>query len=99
MDEEINCDRKTWGSRYMGFNGGEGPYGRSVWKGIMNLFQRFKGGIRYEVGNIRIRFSDDRWCSERPLKELSLEVYGMAANQDTFFCISQIIISHEAMKG
>lgn len=46
-----------------------GPYGTSPWKGIMNLFQDYKKGLRVEVGNGQgTKFWKDRWCGNQPLK-------------------------------
>lgn len=57
------------------------PYGRSLWRGIMQYCHLFQEGMTYEVGEgSRIRFWTDVWCGERSLKHDFLDVFGLAVD-------------------
>lgn len=58
-----------------------GPYGHSLWKGILQFWPLFKEGLGYAVGNgQQTRFWGDVWCGERPLKQDYPDLYNVAAD-------------------
>lgn len=58
-----------------------GPYGHSLWRGIMQFSSLFKKGLAYAVGDgWQINFWEDIWCGERSLKVDILAVFGKGAD-------------------
>jgi hypothetical protein len=62
---------------------GHGPYGISLWKHIRKGWEKFRGYIKFEVGNGNcIRFWEDHWCGDRPLGEMFPMVYRVVRQKD-----------------
>lgn len=55
-------------------------HGICSWKDIMGLCQGFKKGLRMEIGNGQhMRFWEDKWCGQQPLKREFPLVFLMVA--------------------
>jgi hypothetical protein len=60
-----------------------GTHGCSLWKHIRMGWEAFSTHISFEVGlGTRVSLWHDKWCSDRPLKELFPGLYGCSLNQD-----------------
>ena len=57
-------------------------HGCGLWKHICMSWEAFSRHIRFEVGTgSRVSFWHDRWCSDRPLKELFPRLFEFSLNQ------------------
>jgi hypothetical protein len=62
-----------------------GTYGVGLWKFIRSGWNKFSRMLKYEVGDgTRIRFWDDVWCIDSPLKSAYPELYRIARAKDAF---------------
>jgi hypothetical protein len=62
-----------------------GPHGVGLWKNIRRGWSLFCSHTRFELGDgSRIRFWDDVWCGQLPLKEAFPVLYGIACDKDAF---------------
>jgi hypothetical protein len=62
-----------------------GPYGVGLWKFICNGWDKFSRMLKFEVGDgARIRFGDDVWCIDDPLKVAYPELFRIARVKDAF---------------
>ena len=62
-----------------------GSYGVVLWKFIRNGGNKFSQMLKFEGGDgTRIRFWDDVWCSDGPLKAAYLELFRLARVKDAF---------------
>jgi hypothetical protein len=62
-----------------------GTYGVGLWKFIHSASNKFSRLLQFEVGDgTRIRFWDDMWCNDGPLKSAYLELYHIARAKDAF---------------
>jgi hypothetical protein len=60
-----------------------GTYGVGLWKFIRSGWNKFSQMLKYEVGDgTRIRFWDDVWCIDSPLKSAYPELYRIARAKD-----------------
>ena len=60
-----------------------GAYGVCLWKFIRSVWRNFSKFIRYEVGDgTRVKFWDDVWCRDCPLKETFLDLYNISRTRD-----------------
>ena len=60
-----------------------GAYGVCLWKFIWSGWWNFSKFIRYEVGDgTRVKFWDDVWCRDRPLKEAFPDLYNISRTRD-----------------
>ena len=65
------------------FDTTRGTHGCSLWKHIRMGWGVFSSHISFEVGlGTRVYLWHDKWCSDRPLKELFPGLYGCSLNQD-----------------
>uniref|UniRef100_A0A2N9F8V6 Reverse transcriptase zinc-binding domain-containing protein n=1 Tax=Fagus sylvatica TaxID=28930 RepID=A0A2N9F8V6_FAGSY len=62
-----------------------GTYGVGLWKFIRSGWNKFSRILKYEVGDgTRIRFWDDVWCIDSPLKSAYPELYRITRAKDAF---------------
>jgi hypothetical protein len=73
--ERLSFWREIIGAKYGVIEGGwcsvdgRGSYGVSLWRYIRRGWSDFRDNVNYEVGyGNNIRFWDDRWCGDQPLK-------------------------------
>ena len=58
-------------------------YGVCLWKFIRSGWLNFSKFIRYDVGNsTRVKFWNDVWCRDRPLKEVFPNLYNISWSRD-----------------
>jgi hypothetical protein len=63
----------------------ERPFGVGVWKHIRRGWELFSKFIRFEVGDgTRIRFWQDVWCGDQPLKESFSVLFRIARNKEAW---------------
>jgi hypothetical protein len=63
----------------------KGPYGVTLWKYIRLGWDKFYHLIKFEVGyGTKIKFWDDVWCGDEPLKNSFLELYCIAFEKDAY---------------
>jgi hypothetical protein len=63
----------------------ERPFGVGVWKHIRRGWELFSKFIRFEVGDgTRIRFWQDVWCGDQPLKESFPVLFRIARNKEAW---------------
>lgn len=71
----------------------QGPYGRSLWEGIIRHLDAYKSGIGYEVGKGDvIGFWEDRWCGIRSLQEDHLDLFMIAENRLAKVCDYKLML-------
>lgn len=64
----------------------------------MKLLPLFSSGLSYEVGDgHRIKFWDDIWCGERPLKEVFLEIYLMSEDPSSYVILNMSLQGGEVV--
>lgn len=69
-----------------------GTYGCSPWRGIVNYLPLFRRSLSYEVGDGRcIKFWDDVWCGERPLREEFLDIFALAMDSSSMVSVNMVI--------
>uniref|UniRef100_A0A2N9H333 Reverse transcriptase domain-containing protein n=1 Tax=Fagus sylvatica TaxID=28930 RepID=A0A2N9H333_FAGSY len=62
-----------------------GTYGVGLWKFIRSGWNKFSRMLKFEVGDgTRIRFWDDVWCIDGPLKSAYPELYRIVRAKDAF---------------
>ncbi|KAL4639460.1 hypothetical protein ACB092_03G220100 [Castanea dentata] len=60
-----------------------GAYGICMWKSIRSGWLNFSKFLQYEVGDgTRVKFWDDVWCGDCPLKEAFLDLYNISRIRD-----------------
>ena len=60
-----------------------GAYGVCLWKFIRSGWLNFSKFIWFDVGDgTRVKFWDDVWCRDRPLKEAFLDLYNISRSRD-----------------
>ena len=60
-----------------------GAYGVCLWKFIRSGWLNFSKFIRYDVGDgTRVKFWDDVWCRDCPLKEVFPDLYNISRSRD-----------------
>jgi hypothetical protein len=65
-----------------------------LWKNIRKGWSLFSSHTRFILGNgSRIRFWDDVWCGEMPLKEAFLGLYDIACDKNSFVATHLILES------
>ena len=65
-------------------------YGVCLWKFIRTGWWNFSKFIRYEVGDgTRVKFWDNVWCRDCPLKEAFLDLYNISRTRDA--SVSEVI--------
>jgi hypothetical protein len=81
--------RKVIMAKYGSLDGGwmskapSGPHGVGLWKFIHSRWANFSKLVAFEVGDgSLIRFWDDLWCSEEPLKLVYPELFRIACVQE-----------------
>jgi hypothetical protein len=96
--EETHLWRRVLVAKYGVDNGGwitnrpRGPHGCSVWKLIRMGWDGFSSNVGFDVGlGNQVLFWQDRWCSDRPLKEDFPELFGCSLNQNA--TIESVLVS------
>ena len=81
--------RRVIGAKYGNEWGGwctksvSGEYGVCLWKFIRSGWVNFSKFIRYDVGDgSRVKFWDDVWCRDCPLKEVFPDLYNISRSRD-----------------
>ena len=81
--------RRVIGAKYGNEWGGwctksvSGAYGVCLWKFIRSGWVNFSKYIQYDVGDgTRVKFWDDVWCRDRPLKEAFPDLYNISRSRD-----------------
>ena len=60
-----------------------GAYSVCLWKFIRSGWLNFSKFLRYDVGDgTRVKFWDDVWCRDRPLKEAFPDLYNISRTRD-----------------
>jgi hypothetical protein len=74
----------------------ERPFGVGDWKHIRRGWELFSKFIRFEVGDgTRIRFWQDVWCGDRPLKESFPVLFRIARNKEAWVSDHMQIMNEE----
>jgi hypothetical protein len=74
----------------------ERPFGVGVWKHIRRGWELFSKFIRFEVGDgTRIRFWQDVWCGDQPLKESFPVLFRIARNKEAWVSDHMQIMNEE----
>jgi hypothetical protein len=74
----------------------ETPFGVGVWKHIRRGWELFSKFIRFEVGDgTRIRFWQDVWCGDQPLKESFPVLFRIARNKEAWVSDHMQIMNEE----
>ena len=61
----------------------KGSYGLCLWKSIRKEWETFSNHLYMQVGDgVRIRFWQDRWRGEEPLKVTFPELFSIAREKD-----------------
>ena len=81
--------RRVIGAKYGNEWGGwctksmSGAYSVCLWKFIQSGWGNFSKFIQYEVGDgTRVKFWDDVWCRDHPLKEAFPDLYNISRTRD-----------------
>ncbi|XP_030958853.1 uncharacterized protein LOC115980776 [Quercus lobata] len=89
MERRLAGWKRIIGARYGNEWGGwctksvSEAYGVCLWKFIRSGWGNFSKFIRYEVGDgTRVKFWDDVWYRDRPLKEAFLDLYNISKTRD-----------------
>ena len=61
-----------------------GPCGISLWKSIRHEWFTFSHFLQFDVGDgTRVKFRQDLWCGDYPLKVAFLELYSITCDKDS----------------
>jgi hypothetical protein len=61
----------------------KGSYGLCLWKSIRKEWETFSNYLYMQVGDgVRIRFWQDRWCGEEPLRLTFPDLFSIAREKD-----------------
>ena len=80
VEAKYGCMNGVWCTKVV-----EGPYGVGMWKHIRRGWEVFSKFINFRVGNgSNIRFWQDIWRGDQPLKEVFPALFRTASNKEAW---------------